>query len=238
MEEVKKISASFERVLDTISQPLKPYFPPIARFLIVVTFLEDSIRIMTQWNDQIYYLSRSQGMSNWFASIFLFINVIMMICGSTMAIFKKMTTIAVGMLVGVVFMQSVGYGLIFHFDFFFRNLSVLGGLLLLLSESMSKKKDLFAGLPQLTETEKSHYVQLAGRVLLVMLFLSFLLAGEMSVFRILMSLIGFAVAMMVVVGFKAKYSAMFLVLVLSSANVLLNNWWSLHHNHPDRYAFI
>ena len=177
-------------------------------------------------------------MPTWFAAFFLFVNVILMLVGSTMAVARKMTTIAVGMLAGVVIMQSIGYGLIFHFDFFFRNLSVIGGLLLLLSESMSKKKDLFAGLPQLSETEKSHYVQLAGRVLLVMLFLSFLLAGEMTWFRVTMSLIGFGVALMVVVGFKAKYSAIFLVLVLSVANVLLNNWWSLHHNHPDRYRLF
>lgn len=28
----------------------------IGRFLIVVTFLEDALRILTQWNDQLLYL--------------------------------------------------------------------------------------------------------------------------------------------------------------------------------------
>lgn len=32
------------------------YLPAIGRFLIVVTFLEDSLRILTQWNDQLLYL--------------------------------------------------------------------------------------------------------------------------------------------------------------------------------------
>src|SRR5438552_6829059 len=32
------------------------YLPAIGRFLIVVTFLEDAIRIITQWNDQLLYL--------------------------------------------------------------------------------------------------------------------------------------------------------------------------------------
>lgn len=32
------------------------YLPAIGRFLIVVTFLEDTLRIMTQWNDQLIYL--------------------------------------------------------------------------------------------------------------------------------------------------------------------------------------
>lgn len=32
------------------------YLPAIGRFLIVVTFLEDALRIMTQWGDQLQYL--------------------------------------------------------------------------------------------------------------------------------------------------------------------------------------
>ena len=32
------------------------YLPAIGRFLIVVTFLEDALRIITQWNDQLLYL--------------------------------------------------------------------------------------------------------------------------------------------------------------------------------------
>jgi SURF4 family len=32
------------------------YLPAIGRFLIVVTFLEDALRIITQWGDQLLYL--------------------------------------------------------------------------------------------------------------------------------------------------------------------------------------
>jgi hypothetical protein len=32
------------------------YIPAAGRFLIVCTFMEDAIRIMTQWNDQLLYL--------------------------------------------------------------------------------------------------------------------------------------------------------------------------------------
>lgn len=40
------------------------YLPAIGRFLIVVTFLEDALRIMTQWNDQVYYLRDYRGCMN------------------------------------------------------------------------------------------------------------------------------------------------------------------------------
>ena len=33
------------------------YLPAIGRFLIVVTFLEDALRIVTQWGDQLSYLN-------------------------------------------------------------------------------------------------------------------------------------------------------------------------------------
>jgi len=39
---------------------------------------------------------------------------------------------------------------------------------------------------------------------------------------------------MVAVGFKAKSSALFLVLLLSLFNVVVNNWWSVHAAHPQR----
>ena len=234
MDDLKKYSTKAEDALESMFAPVKPHVPQIARFLLVVTFLEDSFRITTQWDDQLYYLQKYQHIPWGISHLFLMVNVVLMLSGSIMAIAKKYTTIAAGMLASVVVLQAVGYGLLFDVSFFFRNLSVIGGLLMLLSEGMAKKKDLFAGLPQISETEKSTYLQLAGRILLVALFFSFLLAGEMTWFRGIMTVLGFGVSVMVVIGFKAKYSALFLVLILSVANVILNNWWSLHHNHPHR----
>lgn len=42
---MNQFAHKFEATLDRIGTPLKPYLPGIARFLLVVTFLEDSIRI-------------------------------------------------------------------------------------------------------------------------------------------------------------------------------------------------
>jgi hypothetical protein len=41
-----ELTDRFEKLLDAVSEPLKPLLPPIARFLLVVTFLEDTIRLM------------------------------------------------------------------------------------------------------------------------------------------------------------------------------------------------
>ncbi len=49
---------------------------------------------------------------------------------------------------------GLGYGLLFDLSFFLRNLSVIGGLLMVLSDSLQNKKKLFAGLPSLSETDR------------------------------------------------------------------------------------
>ncbi|KAJ3309345.1 hypothetical protein HDV04_006234 [Boothiomyces sp. JEL0838] len=229
-----QFARKFEEGLERIGQPLKPYLPVIARFLLVVTFLEDSVRITSQWKDQINYLQRHQGFPWGLAEIFLFTNVIIMIIGSILAIAKKNTEIAVGGLGLVIISQWIGYGLIFDSNFFFRNLSVAGGLLMLLADSYSSKKRLFSALPTLNQTDKSTYLQLFGRILLVFLFLSFVFSGEFSILRLIISIIGLIGCVLVVIGFKAKYTAWILITLLSISNVLLNNWWSLHHAHPRR----
>lgn len=150
-----------------------------------------------------------------------------MTASSILIIIRKHTNYAVGGLMGVVITQALGYGLIFDLNFFLRNLSVVGGLLMVLSDSWVRKRFAPAGLPQMDEKDRKMYVQLAGRVLLIFLFVGFVFAGEWSVWRVLVSLFGFVACVMVVVGFKAKFSAVLLVLILSIFNVLVNNWWTV-----------
>lgn len=77
LSQVQEISSKAEDYIETYTQPVRPWVPAMARFLIVVTFLEgerwlrtarkqvsgliriDALRIMTQWSDQIWYLQRS-----------------------------------------------------------------------------------------------------------------------------------------------------------------------------------
>jgi ER-derived vesicles protein len=58
LEKFRQQSKQIEDTIEIYAQPLKPHLPTIGRFLIVVTFLEDSLRIMTQWSDQLWYLQK------------------------------------------------------------------------------------------------------------------------------------------------------------------------------------
>ncbi|KAI8610027.1 SURF4 family-domain-containing protein [Chytriomyces sp. MP71] len=234
---MSSVVTQVEEVLDRVGRPLKPYLPVLARFLLVVTFLEDSLRMLTQYGDQKFYLKKHRGFASWGADLFLVFNMAVMVSCSLLAIAKKHTLYAVAGLGSVVLAQGFGYGLVFESSFLFRSLSIVGGLVMLLADAHSSKNrrnTLFAGLPQLSATDQGTYLQLAGRVLLVFLFMSFIFAGEMTIVRGIVALIAFVGCICVVVGFKAKWSAGILILFLSISNVVLNNWWSLHHLHPQR----
>jgi len=150
-----------------------------------------------------------------------------MTTSSCLIVARKYTPYAVGGLIGVVITQALGYGLIFDLNFFLRNLSVMGGLLMVLSDSWVRKRFAPAGLPSIDEKDRKMYFQLAGRILLIFLFLGFVVAGEWSFWRVSVSVVGFVACVMVVVGFKAKMSAILLVVILSIFNLLVNNFWAV-----------
>ena len=58
IEKLRALARQVEDYVDIYSQPLKPHLPAIGRFLIVVTFLEDALRILTQWGGQLWYLQK------------------------------------------------------------------------------------------------------------------------------------------------------------------------------------
>jgi len=231
---IRAVSSKIEDLIEVYSQPLRPHLPTIGRFLIVVTFLEDSLRILTQWSDQIWYLQRHRSFPWGISHVFLLLNIITMLAGSAAVIGKRYSEYAVGGLLAVIIVQGFGYGLIFDLNFFLRNLSVIGGLLMVLSDTLSSRKKLFAGIPSMTENDRRKYFQLAGRILLIFLFIGFVFQGSWSIGRVFMSLFGLAACIMVAIGFKAKWSASFLVILLSVFNVFANNWWSVHSHHPQR----
>ena len=103
----------------------------------------------------------------------------------------------------------------------------MGGLFMVLSDSWVRKKFTPAGLPQLDEKDRKMYFQLAGRVLLIFLFVGFVFAGDFSVGRLIVICFGAVACVMVVVGFKAKWSAIILVMILSIFNIMVNNFWTV-----------
>ncbi|KAI8879574.1 SURF4-domain-containing protein [Backusella circina FSU 941] len=239
---VTKSEMFFER----LGKPIKPYLAVIGRFLVIATFYEDALRIVYQWSDQLSYLVTGLDMGMYTAPLYLSYNVFSMVVFSSCILLKSKIGLSVVVLVSVIISQAVVYRLLFNIMFLLRSLSVTGGLLLCMSESIlrrkSKSTDLFLALPQLCESNKHKYFQLAGRVLLVFLFFGFMLNGEWNMVRAVLSCIGLIACAMVIVGFQAKWSATFLMLILCSINFMVNNWWDQDHSEYQkdflRYDFF
>lgn len=68
-------------------------------------------------------------------------------------------------------------------QFLFRNLALIGALLLVLAESRGEAKSLLAGLPSLGENKPKNYLQLTGRILLAFMFIT-LIRFELSFFQV------------------------------------------------------
>ncbi|KAF5868410.1 putative surf4 family protein [Botrytis fragariae] len=218
------------------SDTIKKYIPLMGRFLIIVTFLEDAFTIVTEWKNQLIFLNQYRKIYYGVANLILFTNVVLMISCSSLVLARKHIELAVGGLIFVVVTQALCYGMISDFGYFLRNLSVLGGLLIMLCASWARKRPVMAGLPGIEQKDNKMYVQLAGRVLIVLTFLAFFSSLELNLLSVIVFVVGFGVCVMVAVGYKAKISGIVLVSMLSVLNFLINDFWNLHQTHP-RKAF-
>ncbi|ODV87119.1 hypothetical protein CANARDRAFT_21090 [[Candida] arabinofermentans NRRL YB-2248] len=223
----EKFSKKIEDLIDQYLGVCKPYVPFIGRFLIVATFLEDSLRITTQWKEQVYYLATYRHLYEWFVKLFLFANIICMLSGATLVFLRKKPEIATILLSSIVLLQGFVYGLFFEPVFFLRNLSVIGGLLLALSDSLvtDKRSLLMPGLPMMESKDNKKYFLLAGRIMLIVLFLAFTLTIKWTFTSFFIILIGLISCLSIVVGYKTKFSASLLTFLLTIYNILTNHYW-------------
>ena len=236
---VKKFEHFTEKVEHLIDRYLggaKPYVPTIGRFFIVATFLEDSMRIISQWKEQVYYLSTYRHLYPWLVKFFLLFNVVSMCGGSLLVIMRRKPLLATGLLSTIVLLQGIVYGLLFETFFFLRNVSVIGGLLLALSDSVviDKRKLMMPGLPLIESKDHKKYFLLAGRIMLIVLFIAFIINAHFSIFSILVTLIGSINCISVAIGYKTKFSAAILTFLLAAYNASTNHYWSYDYRDTRR----
>jgi len=141
--------------------------------------------------------------------------------------------ISPGILFFVVILQTIAYSILWDLQFLFRNLALIGALLLVLAESRVEGKSLFAGVPSLGENKPKMYLQLAGRILLVFMFLT-LLRFEMSAMQIIQNVVGSLLMVLVTIGYKTKLSSLVLVTWLNILNFYFNAWWNIPAYKPMR----
>ncbi|CAF1565553.1 unnamed protein product [Rotaria magnacalcarata] len=225
-----------EDYADTFLHHTKHFLPHVARFCLVATFLEDGIRMWMQWTEQREYIMKSWSVGWLIGTLFVIINLFGQLVPCGMILTRKKTDIACGMLVFIIGFQAIAYQIIWELRFLLRSCSLVGGLILLMVENRKEARSLFAGVPTIHNNAPKNYMQLAGRMLLVIMFLT-IVRYELTFMSILQNLIGGICMLFVAVGFKTKLSALFLVVYLTSVNFYLNCFW-LVPNHRALHDFL
>jgi len=186
-----------------------------------------------QWDEQRNYMDHTWGCGWFLGSMFVLVNLLGQLGCCVMVLARKQVNIACFVLFGIIALQTVAYSILWDFKFLLRNLALAGGVILLLAESKAEGKSLFAGLPSLGENTPKTYMQLSGRILLVLMFLT-LLRFEMSFLQMIQNAVGLALIALIAVGYKTKLASLVLVAWLTLLNLYLNAWWNIPSYRPMR----
>lgn len=213
-----------EDAAENILRHTKYILPHMARLCLVSTFIEDGIRMWMQWGEQRDYIASTWSCGNFLAALFVFVNMVGQLGSCAGVLLRKHVQITCYILFFIIGLQTVAYSILWDIKFLARNLALVGAVLLLLAESKSESKSLFAGVPQLDTTTPKSYMQLGGRVLLVFMFMT-LLHFTFNPLDLIQNIVGSLLMFLVCIGHKTKLSAMVLVCWLFVLNLYQNQFW-------------
>lgn len=238
--ELAQFTNKAEVVAESIIKHSRSVLPSLGRLFLIGTFIEDGFRMWFQWSDQRDYIAYHWNLPVFIGTLFVLFNLFAQLGGSTMVLLRKSVRTACAILLSVVLIQTLAYNVLWSPNFFCRNLSLIGGIALLFSETFeSGRRLMFAGLPSLdTPTSHVNILQLSGRVLLVLMFLT-IQRWELSFFYITEAILACSLMFAVTIGWKTKLSALILVVYLFFINLYINAFWMLeaHSSHRDLYKY-
>lgn len=226
-----------EDFADATLRKCKHILPTVARLCLLSTFIEDGIRMIYQFPEQRDYMDELWGCGNFGGTLFVLINMFGQLVASGFVLVRKNVREASFAFFGLILFQTIAYQIFTEWDYVLRNLSLCGGVLLLLAESITQgsRASLFAGLPQLENAKPQNYMQLTGRLLVVLMFITLLFMHMETGWLVLSTNIVCTVLIIfVAVGYKTKLAALILVVMLSLLNIYLNPFWLYPAHRPYR----
>ncbi|KAH8240519.1 hypothetical protein KR038_001847 [Drosophila bunnanda] len=216
--------------------------PKVGKICLIASFLEDGIRMLYQWEEQREYVQDTWLCGEFLGTLFVLINMLGQLGGCWMVMTNRKANIAVGMLLFIVLLQIVAYSILWNLKILSLKLGLIGALILVLAEAQAEqRRSLFAGLPSVGENRPKGYMQLIGRILLAQMFLG-LFRFRFSAWPMIQDSVAVVLIIFVVLGYKAKLSALVLVAVLMVLNLYHNAWWNVPSYRPLRdylkYSFF
>jgi len=215
----------------------KHILPHLGRLCLCSTFLEDGIRMWSQWGEQRDYIDTTWGCGWFIAVIFVMINLVGQIGASVLILARKQVLPCCYALFGIIALQTVAYSILWDLKFLARSLSLLGAVLLLLADNQKDASNVFTSVPMFDDPSKSRksYLILSGRILLVLMFLS-LLHFTMAPLDIIRNLVGIVLISLVTIGFRTKLTSVVMVIWLLMLNLMANDFWR-HRSASIMYDF-
>ncbi|KAJ8902706.1 hypothetical protein NDN08_006026 [Rhodosorus marinus] len=215
--------------LTKLKKVVSPYFPIMARFLLILTFLEDGIRVLFEFSAQVYFLKSHYGLPKWLAGFILIVTVLLSFVGAGLVMTKKYEVYGSYVLLGFLLYQQIMYGHISPvnsggFGFLFRNLSLAGAFFLLIAlKRLREGRSALPGLPDPgNRATLFTYFQLTSRILMVLLAAEFIPAWGGFWFVVTIPVI-----LCVLVGYKMPHTGIVLIFIYFLHNVLNSAFWSI-----------
>lgn len=237
MDKVRSVLRSNLATARKLKKKVAPYLPFVCRLLLVSTFIEDGVRILFEMKHQIDFLRHEYYIPSVIAAFLLIANIIISFVAVAFILGRK--KIARGQyenqaayaLIGCVIYQQVMYGRHSpigsgNVGFFVRNLCLSGSLLLITCQSRlaSGRSALPMGLLDGTTDQQTtvSYLQLASRIMLVLLGLEFV-----STLGVVGTCLAIPVIIAVLVGYQLEISGSILLVLYFLHNVLNSAFWSV-----------
>ena len=246
MQKAKDILSKAEDLADAAHHNIKQFLPTIARLFLVSTFLEDGLRMIFQWQSQKDFMVQVWSCGEVLGHVFVIVNMVAQLASVFMVLSQRKIPIAVSILAGVILLQTIAYQTITHWFQIFTHqfmvtLALIGGLVLVYAASQHDPENINPGLPELEKGPKPKaYLQLAGRVLLPLMFLTRLRFGLHWHYYLVFYVVGTILILCVFSGFKTKLSAFVLACGLFLENFFENPFWSFDDGVRDiiKYDFF
>lgn len=199
------------------------FLPHLARFFLLATFVEDGLRMWYQWHFQRTYLDLYWGCGYFLSSLFVLINLVTQLAGSLMIALRCRVRLGCQFLGLSVVLQIFGYNVFRKGPHFIRFLSLIGSLLLLSADALNEPKRSFAGLPSLGIDNRKSYMQLSGRCLVALLFLTTI---RMESSHVLYDVIATVMMTLIAIGYRARSGATALALLSFVNNFQAHAFWA------------
>ncbi|XP_017044307.1 surfeit locus protein 4 homolog [Drosophila ficusphila] len=221
---------------EELARRSRPVLPSVARLCLVATFFEDALRLWFQWAEQLALLQDHHQCSTALAVAMVLLSLVGQLAGCALVLLHLYTNFAVTLLASLVLLQAHIYEVPLELHLLLRTISLLGGLLLLHVEDKEATACRIyrtsAGLPFLESRRSQHLMQLTGRVLLALMYLT-LFQQYFTMAAMALNCFGLVLMAFIVMGYRTRLAALCLSLILTVWNVATNAWWSADEDTMD-----